>query len=63
MKPINPLQNLAFVILTIIYHLVIIAGLIASDAPGRTAIVTMYFLNLAIYQIQPHRHVPPKTNL
>lgn len=62
MKPISPLQNLAFIGLTIIYHLVIIAGLVTSDTPGRITIVAMYLLNLAIYQIQPYRHVPSKRN-
>jgi hypothetical protein len=59
-KPINPLQNIAFLLLVIIYHMVIVAGLVTSDTPGRTTIVAMYLLNLAIYQIQPHRQAPSK---
>jgi hypothetical protein len=52
------LRNGSFVALTITYHLIVLAGLFTTDAPGQIAIVTMFILNIAIYQLQPYRQAP-----
>ena len=52
------LRNGSFIMLTIIYHLIVLAGLIATNTPGRIAIVAMFLLNIAIYQLQPYRQAP-----
>ena len=52
------LRNGSFVALTINYHLIVLAGLVTANTPGQIAIVTMFLLNIAIYQFQPYRQAP-----
>lgn len=56
----DTLRRIAFVTLTVIYHLIVLAGLFTADTPGRIAIVAMFLLNIAIYQFQPYRRPPTR---